>query len=99
MEQNKTAIEMLELTSSKKADQLYTTIGGYQLFNEMGMTAFSCVMHPPLPLLLAILSDGYGKARLDGAQLLCIVKAKRDAEALKEAHLRGNQRTHWGKGR
>lgn len=48
--------------------------------------------HKEGPSLLAILIDGYGKARLrlDGAKLLCLVKAKGNQEALKEAH-------HYGK--
>lgn len=54
--------------------------------------------HKEGPSLLAIVSDGYGKARLDGAKLLCLVKAKGNQEALKEAHHYGKLETTLSKG-
>lgn len=50
------------------------------------------------PSLLGVLSDGYRKAGLDGAKLLCRVRAKRDQEVLKESGQNRKLETTLGKG-
>lgn len=48
--------------------------------------------------MLAVFSDRCGNARLDGAELLCIVKKKRAQEALRELMGVGDRETgrEWG---
>lgn len=79
----------------KAVDLICNSIGGYQLYNEMEKWHDFSYYDTPPPQRRAVFAGHtewwiWEGKRLDGAKLLCLVKAKGNQEALKEAH-------HYGK--